>query len=204
MAMQVHVLCLLQYKHKAKCLMNWYWFPLNPLSNTNNESYPSTPPRLLQIMCKTLQGCWQCSTALRHHCHQMVSSGSIHLWGWGLPSQSIDGTTHVYRYYSIMNHEPHFYVKIYHVQDITCILVSPNSLSHTVSFVLSSIFLVLVLLLMISLKICHWKAAKNDKLLRKKLRGKGDSSQIVQTVPAVDQHCRYEAWDLCINMNYQI
>ena len=95
-----------------------------------------------------------------------------------------------------MNHELYFYVKIYYVQDITCILVSPNSLSHTVSFVLSSIFLVLVLLLMISLKICHWKAAKNDKLLRKKLRGKGDSSQIVQTVPAVDQHCRYDVWDV--------
>ena len=95
-----------------------------------------------------------------------------------------------------MNHEPYLYVKIYHVQDITCILVSPNSLSHTVSFVLSSIFLVFVLLLMISLKICHWKAAKNDKLLRKKLRGKGDSSQIVQTVPAVDQHCRYDVWDV--------
>ena len=56
MAMQVHVLCLLQYKHKAKCLMNWYWFPLNPLSNTNNESYPSTPPRLLQIMCQNTAG----------------------------------------------------------------------------------------------------------------------------------------------------
>jgi len=82
------------------------------------------------------------------------------------------------------------------IQDITCILVSPNSLSHTVSFVLSSIFLVFVLLLMISLKICHWKAAKNDKLLRKKLRGKGDSSQIVQTVPAVDQHCRMNMVDV--------
>ena len=201
MAMQVHVLCLLQYKHKAKCLMNWYWFPLNPypLSNTNNESYPSTPPRLLQIMCQNTAGL----LTMQHSPQTPLPSDGL-LW---VNSSVRVGTAisvnrwhypciQVLQHQESLNHEPHFYIKIYHVQDITCILVSPNSLSHTVSFVLSSIFLVLVLILMISLKICHWKAAKNDKLLRKKMKSKGDSSQIVQTVPAVDQHCRYDVWDV--------
>ena len=50
------------------------------------------------------------------------------------------------------------------IKNIECTLVSEDSISLLGSIILSSVFVFLTITLMISLKFCHWKAAKNDKL----------------------------------------
>ena len=96
------------------------------------------------------------------------------------------------------------------IKNIKCTLVSEDSVSILGSIILSSVFIFLTITLMICLKFCHWKAARNDKLqvsevektsylivivklLVKKKRAlrNGKTSQVVETVPAAGQHCRY-------------
>ena len=49
------------------------------------------------------------------------------------------------------------------VQDIDCSLTSADSVSLTTSIILSCVFLVLTILLIMSLRCCYLKAARNDK-----------------------------------------
>jgi len=83
------------------------------------------------------------------------------------------------------------------VQDIDCSLTSADSVSLTTSIILSCVFLVLTILLIMSLRCCYLKAARNDKAKRREARQKmldrtvrGGNGQVVETIPAVGQHCR--------------
>lgn len=49
------------------------------------------------------------------------------------------------------------------VEDVECKIVSEDSVSLLGSIILSSVFIVLTILLMVCLKLCHWKASQNDK-----------------------------------------
>ena len=49
------------------------------------------------------------------------------------------------------------------VQDIQCQLIAPTLLGVTGNIILSCVFVFLTILLMISIKICHTIAARNDK-----------------------------------------
>ena len=111
------------------------------------------------------------------------------------------------------------------IQNIECKLTYPDSVTMTGQIVLSSLFVFLTILLMISLKVCHWKATQNDivqvvtgnclqsssifvlspkvnlkppSLQRKKTFEKQRSrgnNKVVETVPALGQHCRLNMVD---------
>ena len=49
------------------------------------------------------------------------------------------------------------------VKDVHCELVAPDSFSLTGNIVLSCVFVFLVILLVISLKVCHMVADRNDR-----------------------------------------
>ena len=49
------------------------------------------------------------------------------------------------------------------VQDIQCQLIAPTLLGVTGNIILSCVFVILTILLMISVKICHTIAARNDR-----------------------------------------